>query len=218
VGIRSKEHAHDYRYFPEPDLLPLVVSEKWQAEIRASLPELPAARRRRFVEQYGIPGYDAQVLTLAPGIGDYFEEVARASGEPKLASNWVMGELAGALKAADAPVERSPVGAAALAELLRLIAAGTITGKLAKEIFPKMFASGRSAAEIIEAEGFKQISDTGELERVVDEILAANPKQVETYRGGKKGVLGFFVGQVMKATRGQANPAVVNEVLARKLG
>ncbi len=218
VGMRSKEHAHDYRYFPEPDLLPLVVSDAWREEIRAQMPELPAAKRRRFVEQYGIPDYDAQVLTLTPALGAYFEEVARSSGEPKLASNWVMGDLTGALKAAGKSIEESPVSAAQLAELIRLITAGTLSGKLAKEIFPKMFASGRSASDIMEAEGLKQISDTSELEKLVDDILAANPKQVEQYKGGKKGVLGFFVGQVMKATRGQANPAVVNEVLARKLG
>ncbi|MBI3698497.1 MAG: Asp-tRNA(Asn)/Glu-tRNA(Gln) amidotransferase subunit GatB, partial [Acidobacteria bacterium] len=217
VGMRSKEHAHDYRYFPEPDLLPLVISDAWREEIRAQMPELPAAKRQRFVEQYGVPDYDAQVLTLTPALGDYFEEVARASGEPKLASNWVMGDLTGALKAAGKSIEESPVSAAQLAELVRLITAGTLSGKLAKEIFPKMFASGRSASDILEAEGLQQISDTGEIEKLADEILAANPKQVEQYKGGKKGVLGFFVGQVMKATRGQANPAVVNEVLTRKL-
>ncbi len=218
VGMRSKEHAHDYRYFPEPDLLPLVVSDAWRDQIRSEMPELPAAKRRRFVELYAIPEYDAHVLTLTGALADYFEEAARASGEPKGAANWVMGELTGALKAADKSIEESPVTAGHLAELIRLITAGTISGKLGKEVFAKMFASGRPAPEIMEAEGLKQISDVGELEKMVDEILAANPKQVEQYKGGKKSVLGFFVGQVMKATRGQANPAVVNEVLTRKLG
>ncbi len=218
AGMRSKEHAHDYRYFPEPDLLPLTVSEAWREAIRREMPELPAAKRKRFVEQYGISEYDAQVLTLTAAAGDYFEEAARSSGEPKLAANWVMGELAGALKAAGLEIGQSPVSAAQLAELVKLVARGEISGKLAKEIFPKMFATGKGASEIIEAEGLKQISDAGAIERVIDEILAANPKQVEQYRGGKKGVLGFFVGQVMKATRGQANPAVVNEILGRKLG
>ena len=218
VSMRSKEHAHDYRYFPEPDLLPLVISDEWREAIRAQMPELPAAKRRRFVERYGIPEYDAQVLTLTAAFGDYFEEVARLSGQPKAASNWVMGDLTGALKAADLGIEQSPVSAAQLAELVKLVAAGELSGKLAKEIFPKMFATGKAASEIIEAEGLKQISDTGEIERIVDDLLAANPKQVEQYRGGKKGVLGFFVGQVMKSTRGQANPAVVNEILTRKLG
>jgi aspartyl-tRNA(Asn)/glutamyl-tRNA(Gln) amidotransferase subunit B len=218
AGMRSKEHAHDYRYFPEPDLLPLVIREEWRESVRRAMPELPAAKRQRFVEQYGIPDYDAQVLTLTAEIGDYFEEAARRSGEPKLASNWVMGDLMGALKAAGLEITQSPVSAAQLADLVKLQVSGEISGKLAKEIFPKMFASGKSAAEIIEAEGLKQISDAGALEAIVDHLLAANLKQVEQYRGGKKGVLGFFVGQVMKATRGQANPAVVNEILARKLG
>ncbi len=218
ASMRSKEHAHDYRYFPEPDLLPLVISEEWREAIRALMPELPAAKRRRFVERYGIPEYDAQVLTLTAALGDYFEEAARLSGQPKAASNWVMGDLTGALKAADLGIEQSPVSAAQLAELVKLVAGGDLSGKLAKEIFPKMFSSGQAASEIIEAEGLKQISDTGEIEKIVDDLLAANPKQVEQYRGGKKGVLGFFVGQVMKSTRGQANPAVVNEILTRKLG
>jgi len=217
-GMRSKEHAHDYRYFPEPDLLPLTVSDQWREAIRATMPELPAAKRRRFVEQYGLPEYDAQVLTLTAAAADYFEEVARASGEPKLAANWVMGEWTGALKAGNLEIEQSPVSAAQLAGLVKLVAAGELSGKLAKEVLPKMFASGKPASEIIEAEGLKQISDTGELEKIVDDLLAANPKQAEQYRAGKKGVLGFFVGQVMKATRGQANPAVVNEILGRKLG
>jgi len=218
VGMRSKEHAHDYRYFPEPDLLPLVVSDQWREEIRAQMPELPAAKRKRFVEQYGIPDYDAHVLTLAPDLANYFEQAAKLSGEPKAASNWVMGELSAALNASGKSIEEAPVSAAGLAELVRLIASGAISGKLAKEIFSKMFSSGRPAADIIEAEGLKQISDSSELERMVDEILAANPKQVEQYRTGKKSVLGFFVGQVMKLSRGQANPAVLNEILGRKLG
>ena len=218
VGMRSKEHAHDYRYFPEPDLLPLVVSERWLGEIRSQMPELPAAKRRRFVESYGIPEYDAQVLTLTAAAAAYFEEVARVSGEPKLASNWVMGELAGALKVRNLDIAESPVPAARLAELVKLVASGEISGKLAKDVFAKMFESGKSAAEIIAAEGLQQISDTSALEKIADEILSAHAKQVEQYRAGKKGVLGFFVGQMMKATRGQANPAVVNEVLTRKLG
>jgi aspartyl-tRNA(Asn)/glutamyl-tRNA(Gln) amidotransferase subunit B len=218
VGMRSKEHAHDYRYFPEPDLLPLVIPDAWREEIRSQMPELPAAKRRRFVEQYGLPDYEAHVLTLTPALAGYFEEVARLSGEPKSASHWVMGDLTGALKAAGKTIDESPVRPERLAELIRLVAAGTISGKLAKEVFARMLASGRSAPEILEAEGLRQISDAGELEAMIDEILAANPRQVEQYKGGKKGVLGFFVGQVMRRTRGQANPAIVNEVLARKLG
>ncbi|HXU81045.1 MAG TPA: Asp-tRNA(Asn)/Glu-tRNA(Gln) amidotransferase subunit GatB, partial [Polyangia bacterium] len=149
ASMRSKEHAHDYRYFPEPDLLPLVISDEWREAIRAQMPELPAAKRRRFVERYGIPEYDAHVLTLTPTLGNYFEEVARLSGQPKAASNWVMGDLTGALKAADLGIEQSPVSATQLAELVKLVAAGELSGKLAKEIFPKMFASGKAASEII---------------------------------------------------------------------
>jgi len=217
AGMRSKEHAHDYRYFPEPDLLPLVVSQSRRDQIRAQMPELPSARRKRFISQYGIPEYDAQVLTLSQCLADYFEQVA-AGADPKAASNWVMGDLTGALKAAGRAIEDAPVSPSRLADLIRLITSGAISGKLAKDVFARMFASGRPASDIIEAEGLKQISDSGELEKLVEEILAANPKQLEQYRGGKKGVLGFFVGQVMKSTRGQANPAVVNELLARKLG
>ena len=218
VAMRSKEHAHDYRYFPEPDLMPLVISEEWKQQVRDSMPELPAARRQRFAEDYGISDYDARVLTSTPEIGDYFEQVAKVSGEPKQASNWVQGELSGALNAAGKTVEESPVSATDLGELVKRIGDGTLSGKLAKDVFAKMFDSGRAASEIIEAEGLKQINDTGELEKLIDEMIAGNQKQVETYRSGKTGVLGFFVGQIMKATRGQANPKVVNELLTKKLG
>jgi len=215
--MRSKEHAHDYRYFPEPDLRPLVITEEWEKEIRESLAELPNEKRRRFVEQYGVSEYDARVLTLTQAAADYFEEAAKVSGDPATASKWVQGELMGALNAAGKDIEQSPVPAKNLGELLKFLGDGTVSGKLAKEIFAKMFEGGKTASEIIEAEGLKQISDEGELESVVDEVLANNPKQVETYRGGKTGVLGFFVGQVMKATRGQANPKLVNELLKKKL-
>ena len=217
AAMRSKEHAHDYRYFPEPDLMPLVVSDEWKQQMRDSMPELPAARRARFAGDYGVSEYDARVLTSTQGIGDYFEEVAKVSGEPKQAANWVQGELSGALNTAGKALSESPVSARGLGELVRLVSDGTISGKLGKEVFAKMFDSGRTASAIIEAEGLKQISDTGELEMLIDEVIAGNQKQVETYRGGKTGVLGFFVGQIMKATRGQANPKVVNELLRKKL-
>ncbi|MBI3665488.1 MAG: Asp-tRNA(Asn)/Glu-tRNA(Gln) amidotransferase subunit GatB [Acidobacteria bacterium] len=217
AGMRSKEYAHDYRYFPEPDLLPLVVGEQWLDEIRAQMPELPAAKRKRFVATYCVREYDAQVLTSSPQLADYFEGTAVKSNQPQAAANWVTGDLSGALKAAGKSIEDSPVTDANLAELIVLSTSGQISGKLAKEVFAKMFASGRSAPEIMKADGLQQISDVGELEKLVDEVLAANPRQVEQYQAGKKGVLGFFVGQVMKLTRGQANPAVVNEVLSRKL-
>jgi aspartyl-tRNA(Asn)/glutamyl-tRNA(Gln) amidotransferase subunit B len=217
VAMRSKEQAHDYRYFPEPDLMPLIISDKWREEIRASMAELPAGKRKRFVESYELSEYDAGVLTLDQAVADYFEQAARASGNPETAANWVRGDLLGALNAAGKTIAESPVSAASLGELVRLIGDGTISGKLAKEIFAKMFESGRSAAEIVEGEGLKQISDEGELRRIIDEIVANNAKQVETYRGGKTGVLGFFVGQVMKATRGQANPRAVNDLLKKAL-
>lgn len=218
VGMRTKEHAHDYRYFPEPDLLPLRISDAWLERIRASMPELPAQKRARFVEQYGLREYDAQVLTLSRALSDYFERAAAASRDPRAVANWVMGDLLGALKAENKEITESPIGPEQLAELVDLIATGEITGKLAKEIFPKMFATGESARTIIEREGLRQISDAETLSRIIDEILAANPKQVELYKGGKAGVLGFFVGQVMKATRGQANPQLVNQLLKEKLG
>ena len=217
VAMRSKEHAHDYRYFPEPDLMPLIISEEWKEEIRASMAELPAAKRRRLVEHYGVSEYDARVLTLSHRTADYFEAAAKASGDPKMAANWVQGELSGALNAAGKPITESPVSAETLGGLVKLVGEGTLTGKLAKEVFAKMFESGRSAREIVDAEGLKQISDEDALRKLVDQVIAGNPKQVETYRKGKTGVLGFFVGQVMKATRGQANPRIVNELLRKAL-
>jgi aspartyl-tRNA(Asn)/glutamyl-tRNA(Gln) amidotransferase subunit B len=217
AGMRSKEHAHDYRYFPEPDLAPLRISGAWLDRVRAEMPELPAAKRARFAGDYGLREYDAQVLTATRELSEYFEKAAETSGDPHSAANWVMGELLGALKAEGKELAESPVSAGRLGELLALIAKGEISGKLAKEVFAKMFASGDAPRAIIEREGLKQISDTATLERIVGEILAANPKQVEQYKGGKASVFGFFVGQVMKATRGQANPSLVNQLLKDKL-
>ncbi len=217
-GMRSKEEAHDYRYFPEPDLVPLRISESTLATIRATMPELPEARRARFTGEYGLREYDAEVLTASRGIAEYYEEVASVSGDPKAAANWVAGDLMGLLNAGGKDIAESPVSAESLAELLVMMAKGEISGKMAKDILPKMFASGDSAAAIVEREGLRQISDTGALEKIVTEVIAGNPKQVEQYRGGKTAVLGFLVGQVMKATRGQANPAAVNELLKAKLG
>lgn len=218
VGMRSKEHAHDYRYFPEPDLVPLRVSNHWRKEVKSRLPELPADRRDRFVSEYGVREYDAQVLTLTRETGDYFESAAKVSGDGRSTANWVTGDLMGLLKAAGKEISSSPVKAEHLGELIALIDKGELSGKLAKEILPKMFETGDAAPAIMEREGLKQISDSGALEKIVDEALAANPKQVEQYRGGKTAVLGFLVGQVMKASRGQANPAAVNDVLKKKLG
>ncbi len=217
VGMRSKEQAHDYRYFPEPDLAPLRISEAWKERMRAETPELPAAKRARFIGEYGLKEYDADVLTASRALAEYFEHAAKVSGDAKMAANWVMGDLSGALKAEGKEIAESPVGAGQLGELVALIGKGELSGKLAKEVFSKMFSSGDAAAAIIEREGLKQISDTGALEKVIDEVIAGNPKQVEQYRGGKTSVAAFFVGQVMKATRGQANPAAVNELLKTKL-
>jgi aspartyl-tRNA(Asn)/glutamyl-tRNA(Gln) amidotransferase subunit B len=217
ASMRSKEQAHDYRYFPEPDLAPLRVSDAWLDEIRARMPELPAARRARFMESYGLREYDAEVLTASRAIAEYYEKAATRSGQPKTAANWVMGDLMGALKAAGKEIDESPVGPEQLGELVALIHKGEISGKLAKEIFPKMFASGEAAPAIIASEGLRQISDAGALEKIVDEVLANNAKQVEQFKSGKTTVLGFLVGQAMKASRGQANPGVVSDLLKRKL-
>jgi aspartyl-tRNA(Asn)/glutamyl-tRNA(Gln) amidotransferase subunit B len=218
VSMRSKEHAHDYRYFPEPDLVPLRISDHWLHEVKSRLPELPVDRRARFVKEYGLREYDAQVLTLTREIGDYFEAAAKTSGDGRATANWVVGDLMGLLKAAGIEVQESPVSAVHLGELVALINKGELTGKLAKEILPKMFETGDAAGVIMEREGLKQISDSGALEKIIDEVLAANPKQVEQFKSGKTAVLGFLVGQVMKASRGQANPGAVTELLKSRLG
>jgi len=218
TGMRSKEHAHDYRYFPEPDLAPVRISDRWLDQVRAELPELPARKRARFIEAYGLREYDAQVLTLTRAMSDYYEEAASKSGNPKTAANWVMGDLSGALKAAGKEIHESPVSAGQLGELVALIEKGEISGKLAKEIFPKMFSTGESAAAIMDREGLRQIGDSSALEKIIDDVISANPKQVEQYRGGKTAVIGFLVGQAMKASRGQANPATMSDLLKRKLG
>jgi aspartyl-tRNA(Asn)/glutamyl-tRNA(Gln) amidotransferase subunit B len=217
VSMRSKEHAHDYRYFPEPDLVPLRVSEAWLSEIKSSMPELPAARRARFVESFGLREYDAQVLTSTRAMSDYFEKVAAASGDPKSAANWVMGDLAGLLKAEGKEIEHSPVSAENLGRLVALIAQCKISGKLAKEIFPKMFTTSEPPEAVMQSEGLTQISDEGALIKIIDEVIAANPKQLEQYRGGKTTVMNFFLGQVMKSSRGQADPATVTRLLKEKL-
>ena len=217
-SMRGKEDSHDYRYFPEPDLPPLVLSRERIQAIRDALPELPPAMRDRLMADYGLSEYDARVLTLTKASVHYFEAVAAKSGNPKAAANWVQGELTGALNAASKDLPESPISADQLGELIKLIDDGTISGKLAKEVFAKMFESGKSAAAVIEAEGLRQISDTDQLQGIISDILARSEKQVAQYRGGKTGVIGFFVGQVMKATRGQANPKLVNQLLRKALG
>jgi aspartyl-tRNA(Asn)/glutamyl-tRNA(Gln) amidotransferase subunit B len=217
MGMRSKEHAHDYRYFPEPDLVPLRISDAWMDDIRSQMVELPRDRRDRFIREYGLREYDAEVLTATREVSDYFERAAKASGDPRSAANWVMGDLAAALKAHGKGITDSPVSAEQLAELITMAAKGEITGKLAKEIFPKMFATGDPARVIVARDGLQAISDSSELEKMVADVIAASPKQVEQYRGGKTTVIGFLVGQVMKASRGQANPQAVQDILRRKL-
>ena len=217
-SMRSKEDAHDYRYFPEPDLTPLELDAAWLAQMRSSMPELPARKRERFMAEFGLREYDAGVLTQSRAVSEYFEKAAAVSGDPKSAANWVMGDLMAALNAAGRDIAESPVTAEQLGELLKMVAKGELSRKLAKEVFPKMFATGNSAPAIVEAEGFKQISDSGALESIVEGVIAASPKQVEQYRGGKATVMNFLVGQVMKASRGQADVAAATELLKQKLG
>jgi aspartyl-tRNA(Asn)/glutamyl-tRNA(Gln) amidotransferase subunit B len=217
-GMRSKEEAHDYRYFPEPDLVPLRISEAWLSRIRGAMPELPGDKRRRFIEQFGLREYDAQVLTQSRPLAEYFEKAAEVSGDPKLAANWLSGDLLGLLKAAGKEIEESPVSAERLGELVGLVAKGELTGKLAKDVLAKMLETGGSPRAIVEREGLKAISDAGELEKIADQVIAANPNQAAQYKGGKTSVIQFFVGQVMKATRGQANPGAAKEILEKKLG
>ena len=209
VGMRSKEDAHDYRYFPEPDLVPLRIGEKWLSEVRSTMPELPAAKRARFIEVYGLREYDAEVLVSTRAMAEYYEIVAEVSQDPKMAANWVIGE--------GKEITESALPARHLGELVGMIVKGELSGKLAKEVLPKMIESGDPPSVIVEREGLKQISDSGALEKIVDEVLAANPKQVEQFRSGKTTVIAFLVGQVMKASRGQANPAAVNELLKSRL-
>ncbi|HMK29252.1 MAG TPA: Asp-tRNA(Asn)/Glu-tRNA(Gln) amidotransferase subunit GatB [Terriglobales bacterium] len=217
-AMRSKERAHDYRYFPEPDLLPLVVDAAWQAEIERQMPELPDARRARMVVEYGITDYDAGVLTVSRNLADQFEEAARAAKNPKRVANLVQGELMGRLKAAGLEIERSPISMKGVAVSADLVESGTISGKMLKELYDLAFARGKDFSLVYEEEGRpRQSTDAGALDKIIDEVLAANPKQVEQYRAGKTTVKGFFVGQVMKAFKGQANPALVNELLEKKL-
>ncbi|HMH05676.1 MAG TPA: Asp-tRNA(Asn)/Glu-tRNA(Gln) amidotransferase subunit GatB [Terriglobales bacterium] len=218
-GMRSKEQAHDYRYFPEPDLLPLVVDAKWQAEIRNTLPELPEARRKRMVADYGITEQDAQVLTITQALADQFEAAAKAARSPKRVANLVQSELMGRLKAKGLEIEQSPISMTGVAASADLVESGAISGKMLKDLYDLAFVRGKDFSAVYEEQGRpQQSSDTSALEKIIDEIIAANPKQVEQYRAGKKTVAGFFVGQVMKSSKGQANPQLVNELLAKKLG
>ena len=217
-SMRSKEEANDYRYFPDPDLLPVELDEAFLEAVRKNLPELPDARKARFAREHGLSDYDAAVLTASRDLADYFEAAVQAAGGAgKLTANWVMGELSGALNKSDCDITSSPVSAAALGGLLRRIEDGTISGKIAKQVFEAMWKGEGSADDIIEQQGLKQISDSSAIEGIIREVLDNNPKQIEQYRGGQEKLFGFFVGQVMKATQGKANPKQVNELLRKLL-
>ncbi len=216
-SMRGKEEAHDYRYFPDPDLVPVVIDETWIADIQKGLPELPLEKRERFVRDYRIPSYDAAVLTTSRALADYYEEVVRLSNEPKPASNWVMGDVLRFLNEEKRDIRDCPIRPESLAEMIRLIQDGTISGKMAKEVSEAMYRTGRSPREIIAEKGLVQITDEDALRKTIAEIIGGNPAQVEQYRSGREKVFGFFVGQVMKATQGKANPRLINDLLKKML-
>ncbi|MBE9503773.1 MAG: Asp-tRNA(Asn)/Glu-tRNA(Gln) amidotransferase subunit GatB [Proteobacteria bacterium] len=217
ASMRGKEEAHDYRYFPDPDLLPLVVDEKWIEDERGKLPELPDAKRERFMREHNLPDYDAGVLTADKAYADYFESVVKLYKTPKTVSNWIMGELTRRLNEDEKSIENCLIKAEDLAALLGLIDKGTISGNIAKKVFQDMYASGKKASVIVKEKGLEQVSDTGAIEAIVDKTLEANPDQVEQFKAGKEKVLGFFVGQVMKESKGKANPGMVNQLIRDKL-
>jgi len=215
--MRSKEKAHDYRYFPEPDLLPVHVSAAWRDEVLRTLPELPEAKRTRFVSSYGITPYDAEVLTTTQALADYFEAVVRAGAPGKAAANWMQTELLRRLKDSGKEIDASPVSPASLADLVKLVELNKITGAIGKKVFATMFESGRSAAEIVAAEGLgAQVSDAA-IEQAAREVIEKNPENVAKFKSGNEGVFKFFVGQVMRVTRGQADPQAVNDILRKLL-
>ncbi len=215
LPMRGKEEAHDYRYFPEPDLVTVAIDDDWVEEIRRTMPELPLEKRERFLREYGIPAYDAGVLTMSRALADYYEEVVRLCGQPKLASNWVMGDILRFLNEDKRDIKDCPIPAASLAEMIRLIEEGVISGKMAKEISEEMYRTGKGPKTIIEEKGLVQITDEGALIPVIEKILADNPSQLAQYREGKDKLFGFFVGQVMKATKGKGNPRLINDMLKK---
>ncbi|OPX89677.1 MAG: Aspartyl/glutamyl-tRNA(Asn/Gln) amidotransferase subunit B [Pelotomaculum sp. PtaB.Bin104] len=217
LSMRSKEYAHDYRYLPDPDLVPMVIDREWVEEIKRSLPELPDERQERYVREYGLPAYDAMVLTNTRELADYFEDCVRAYPNPKTVSNWVMGDLSRLLNAGGVDINNCPIKPGQLSELLQLIEKGTISGKIAKAVFEEMFATGKAAEAIVKEKGLVQISDEGAITAIVEEVIANNPKSVEDFRAGKDRALGFLVGQVMKASKGKANPELVNRLLKERL-
>jgi aspartyl-tRNA(Asn)/glutamyl-tRNA(Gln) amidotransferase subunit B len=215
--MRGKEEAHDYRYFPDPDLLPLVIDADWIESVKTRLPELPADKKQRFIADYDLPSYDADILTSDRNLADYFEDCVQRFARPKAVSNWIMGSLLGLLNAAGKSIEQAPISASDLAELLKLVDDGTISGKIAKSVFDEMAQSGKSARQIVAEQGLVQISDSSAIDDIVSKILAASPAEVQAYKSGKTKLMGFFVGQVMRETRGQANPKMVNAILRKKL-
>lgn len=215
-SMRSKEEAHDYRYFPDPDLLPLTFEQSWVDEIKQTLPELPDQKKHRFMNDFALSRYDASVLIAERSRADYYEDVAQGR-DAKLAANWVINELLGILRKNEKALEESPISAEQLGELIALISDDTISGKIAKDVFAEMFTSGKNAATIVDEKGLKQVTDTGAIEAIVDEVIAENPDNVAAYKGGKDKLFGFFVGQVMKKSQGKANPAAVNKLLKGKL-
>ncbi len=216
-SMRSKEEAHDYRYFPEPDLVPVMISESTVADIRKTIPELPDAKRERFVRDYGLPEYDADMLTQTRAAAAYYEEAAKLSGQPKIVSNWMMGELMRLLNADGKDIEDCLVKPSRLSGMIKLISDGVLSNKLAKTVFEEMYRSGRDAETVVKEQGLTQVSDTGAIEKIIEEAIKANPSQAADYRAGKEKLFGFFVGQVMKASKGKANPDMVNQLLKKKL-
>jgi aspartyl-tRNA(Asn)/glutamyl-tRNA(Gln) amidotransferase subunit B len=216
-SMRSKEEAHDYRYFPEPDLVPFVAEEKWVREIKASIPELPAAKVRRYIAEFGLPAYDAELLAEEHPLALWFEEAVKEGAPPKAASNWIMGELLRLLNEENASIEESRLKPAALVRMLKLMDEGTISGKIAKSVFEQMYRTGKSPEDIVKEQGLLQISDEVSLTAAAREAIAKNPKEAARYRAGEEKLLGFFAGQVMKATKGKANPKLLNEILRKKL-
>ncbi|MEN6469432.1 MAG: Asp-tRNA(Asn)/Glu-tRNA(Gln) amidotransferase subunit GatB [Smithella sp.] len=217
TSMRSKEEAHDYRYFPDPDLVPVLVDEAWIAGIREELPELPQVKRERFVKEYQIPAYDAGVLTADKALALYYEDVVKLCGKPKQVSNWVMGDVLRFLNEDKRDIRQCPITAQSLADMIQLIEEGAISGKMAKDVIDEMYKTGKPPQEIIKEKGLAQITDEGELVKTITAIIEANPNQLKDYRGGKEKLFGFFVGQVMKATQGKANPQLVNDLLKKML-